>query len=417
MAEMTPFERVRSQAILHNAWRKVRENGLQSPCKDTREKVREFDRDVVRGLRQIADQLRGIRFRFEPQIGIRKRRAGKTPRPLVVAAVRNRIVQRAILDVLQLEPAIQEILSTPTSFGGIRDRGVRCAIATACRTIEAGAKYYIRSDIQDFFARIPRLHVLAQIEDQVRDPDFTNLLHAATDTILANLDEIGEDAYLFPLREMGVAQGSPLSPLLGNILLRDLDRDMNARGITCLRYIDDLILFGPTASRVRKAFESAQRSLGSLGMRAYDPRTDATKAEEGDVSDGFTFLGCHIGRGSLIQPVKAAKKKLLASVKDALTEGRRGIVIATDEGRPKVPQRRYVQALTDVDNILKGWGHAFSFCNGRMVFTELDRKIDEMLSDFKAFAGRYASGKSQAVHRRILGVHLLEDTPYLPLQA
>src|SRR4030065_2671657 len=114
-------------------------------------------------------------------------------------------------------------------------------------------------------------------------------------------------------------------------------------------------------------------------MSAYDPRTDATKAEEGDVNDGVVFLGGHIGRGSLIQPVKAAKKKLLASVKDALTEGRRGIVIATDEGRPKVPQRRYVQALTDVDNIMKGWGHAFSFCNGRMVFTEMDGKRHELI--------------------------------------
>lgn len=411
MSKHNPFKLVRSKSVLQNAWRKVRENGLQSRSSETREKIRSFDYEAFRKLRQIEDHLREKRFQFEPQIGVAKKRPGKKPRPLVVAEVKNRIVQRAILDVLQRERGIQEILSTPTSYGGIKERGVELAVRAVSKAIDEGARYFLRSDIEGFFTKVPRSLVLNEVAQYINDTDFLELLRRATDTELSNLDRLGEDVDLFPLDEVGVAQGSPLSPLMGNIFLKDFDRDMNGRRITCIRYIDDFILLGPTPSKVRKAFESAQRKLSAFEMRAYDPRSEKGKAEEGSVNDGFTFLGCQVNRGKLVQPSVEARKKLLQKVRATLREGRKGIRVAASGRSEGLPRKRYAQALVDVDNIVRGWGHSFSFCTGRLVFRDLDRKIDDMISEFFGFAKSQSSGKGPEIRRRVLGIQLLADTP------
>ena len=415
MGGRTLYRAIRAK-VLYAAWRKVRQNGLSSPSQETREAIKAFDAESFRHIRRIERQLRQGQFRFKPQKGIAKKRPGKKPRPLVVAAVENRIVQRAILDVLQREPAIRKVLETPTSFGGIKKRGRQHAIATVLKAIQDGGRYYIRSDIEGFFTKIPRPEVLAFFAKYFHDEESRDLLKRATDTELANLDQLGEDADLFPLGDVGVAQGSPLSPLIGNILLRNFDRDMNGRGITCIRYIDDFILIGPTLTNVRKAFESAQKKLAAFGMRAFDPTQETEKAEIGTLSGAFEFLGCQITSG-LIQPTKDARARLLATVEETLEQGRRAMMVAARETTRKLPKQRYAQTLVEVNHIVQGWGHSFAFCNGRHVFRDLDRKIDQKLAHLHRLAGLLAKGNLEGMPRRILGVHLLSDTRSMPLSA
>ena len=128
MGERSYYQAVRG-TLLHTAWRRVRENGLESLSQETRDAIKAFDVKALQHLRRIERQLRERRFRFKPQMGIPKRRPGKKPRPLVIAAIENRIVQRAILDVLQLSPPIRQIYENPASFGGIKERGRQHAIA------------------------------------------------------------------------------------------------------------------------------------------------------------------------------------------------------------------------------------------------------------------------------------------------
>ncbi len=412
MTKRTPYESVRGVA-LYEAWRKVRENAQRSPSRETRDAIREFEVSAPKHLRRIDRQLRDGKFVFLPQRGIPKKRPGKKSRPLVVGAIPNRIVQRAILDVLQAMPAIEAILKTPSSFGGIRRRDRREAIATACSSINAGGKYFIRSDIRDFFTKIPRQAVLDFLARHIDDGKFLDLVSRAMETTLANLAQLGEDASLFPLGDEGVAQGSPLSPLMGNILLANFDKEMNGRGITCLRYIDDFILLGPDAAKVRKSFESAQKRLALFGMEAYDPGVTPDKAQMGQTARGFDFLGCRILPG-LVQPSSKARKKLMELVDETLKSGRTAMIQAGKHSKGRLPRKRLVQTLVDLDNILLGWGHASAFCNNRQLFEELDKKISQDLSKFLQVAQALMKG-SDLAFRRVLGVHLLSDTPVVSL--
>lgn len=412
----TLYDQVRGVA-LRRAWRKVRENGTKSPSSATRSAIREFDANAENNLQRIYRALLKRRFLFRPQEGrLIRKPSGRGQRPIVLAPVENRIVQRAILDVLQSTPQVQAVLDTPTSFGGIRHRDRAKAISMAVQQIRGDCKRFIRSDIEGFFTEIPRQLVREYLSRTLGDSEIVDLFDASTATDLINLDELGDAAGMFPLEDRGVAQGNPLSPLMGNILLRRFDEELNRGDILCLRYIDDFLLLGPDRSLVRKAFRSAQRMLRDLGMKAYDPQRDREKAEEGPTGRGFNFLGCHVNPG-FVEPSRAARRKLIERVDAVLTEGKSELLRAAHADKTEVPRLRFVQTLARLDRVLLGWGHAVSFCDRRESLVVLDRKIDQRIRAFKALARQLAVGASAETRRRVLGVQLLADAPYRPLDA
>jgi hypothetical protein len=344
-----------------------------------------------------------------------QQRPGKSPRPIVVAPIENRIVQRALLDVLQAHPPLKPYFEVATSYGGLKKKGAPDAIEHAYRAMESGANYFIRSDIQGFSTKIPKSEVLSVIDGQVSDAKLMELLTAAVAVELENRAELERLADLFPLYDEGVAQGSSLSPFLGNIFLNDFDREMNDRGITCLRYVDDFLLMGPNKSSVLKTFQSAQKWLARYSMNAYDPRNDKKKAEMGDANKGFTFLGCDIHPGQ-ISPSRDARKRLLNSIEEVLAESER---LMNDPKKLARTRRGLVDTLHEVSNVVRGWGNQYAFCNNQQLIDQLDSKISDRIKRYRAHYSQVLNklqpAKKPADSRRLLGVHLLADSKQKPI--
>ena len=403
---------------MRKAWATVLENGRTSKCKKTRDEIDHFKQKAETNLGRINRLLRGEKFSFPPSIGIPLSRPGKNPRPVVVSPIVSRIVQRAILNVLQAEPALEPFYKIPTSFGGIKGRGlgVPGAVKAAYNFIRNGAQYFIRSDIEGFFTKIPKNLVLEKIKAIISDQKFNDLLQKAVQTELENLAELGKQADEFPIYEIGVAQGCCLSPLLGNILLAEFDVTLNDRGIVCLRYIDDFIILGPNKKKVLAAFQSAKQLLAGFGLNSYDPFTDKDKAEQGDVKQGFEFLGCEIRHGE-IKPNRKSKKRLLKSIGDILTKSMQ----AMHQPKHLVNKKlTLIDTLTVVNNIVKGWGNQYSFCNDPRGFQNLDRTLDDLLAQYwEVYSNnqrRWNKVKETVNSRRLLGVHVLEkDSKYDPI--
>ena len=406
---------VRRQPRLWAAWRHVHQNGLSSKSRETRAEVKAFQDEAPRHIPRIARRLQRKTFSFLPAQGIPQKRKGKTPRPIVVAPVENRLVQRSILDVLQDVPAMDPLFRVNTSFGGIKGRGVRQALQLAYEAVRGDAQFYVRSDIESFFTRIPKSTVLDQIESVVGDTDFMQLLADAVDVELSNLDALGANTALFPLHEIGVAQGCCLSPLMGNVLLGDFDRQMNGRGILCLRYIDDFLVLGPTEAKVRGAFRSAQRLLAQHGLRAYDPEEDNAKAEAGMVDKGFEFLGCDV-RPGMITPNKKSRRRLLASVSNVLDTS---VASMNDPEKLVADGRTFIDSLSEVSNIVHGWGNQYSYCNDRLVLRQLDEQIDSTINSYLSAYSEARRRLNPSRHpedaRRLLGIHLLADSKSDPI--
>ena len=140
-------------------------------------------------LRAIQKRLRDGTYAFSPKWGYAKRKSGGSRRGITVQGLSDRIVQRAILNVIYTrDPALRkclgsipEVLNVPTSFAGTPGRGVPEAIALAVRTIDGGAKAFAVSDMKDFFPCVPRNDVVQLVKENVHDDEFAALFGAVRD--------------------------------------------------------------------------------------------------------------------------------------------------------------------------------------------------------------------------------------------
>jgi RNA-directed DNA polymerase len=419
-ASRTLYDRVRGRQVLLAAWRTIRNNARRSGNRQSRLEAERFDENLPANIENIQRRLQRRNYNFAPAIGVAKSKGNgkKGKRAIVVAPVSDRVVQRAILDVLYKHcpsAPLMNVLETPTSVGGVPGRGIGHALALIEEAENGGAAFAIRSDIRNFFPSFPRAAVLSYLSEQVSDPEFVDLFARAVTVELANRADLGPDAELFPLGEDGVAQGSPLSVLAGNIVLREFDAQLNGRGVVCVRYIDDFLVLAHDGKSARKALEVGLAVLARLKLHAYAPADGSDKAWAGLVVSGFDFLGYRVVRG-LNPPSQAAREKLLAKVAAEIAEGKKWIqrVVKADQPQTKRIQC-YIQTLTELDSLLRGWAGAFKYSRSTQALAGIDSEIDVQLAAFERWFGALVQGKPTTSYRRAMGIRVLSDTEPTPL--
>ncbi|NEJ86021.1 hypothetical protein GR223_08690 [Rhizobium leguminosarum] len=216
------------QDNIENAWRVIQENARTSQSDTVRKEIADFAEDSGAKIRSLCHRLSRGKFEFGqskgiplPKLDSRGRKTGKF-RPLVLASVEARIVQRAVLNVLLTVPAIKGYVETPHSFGGLRRKivadenkrdnptAVPAAIKEALKSIEDGAQFYVAADIRSFFTKISKSRVLTIIRSAVNDDLFVDFIEKAITTELSNMAMLREKADDFPIQDIGVAQGNSL---------------------------------------------------------------------------------------------------------------------------------------------------------------------------------------------------------------
>ncbi|GAB4064218.1 hypothetical protein KHC28_13410 [Ancylobacter sonchi] len=397
--------------VLVAAWHAIRRNAETSQQERTKQRAREFGANLPANLRRLQKRLHGG-YRFDKAYGATPPKGGGKPgkRPIVVAPLEDRIVQRAILDVLQDATeisAVQHVLQTPTSIGGIRGRGVDHAIRLFDERVKEGDRFVAGSDISGFFTKISRPDVIGFLERAAVEPEFVQLVQDALTVELSNADKLSEeDRKLFPTGDDGVAQGCPLSALAGNIVLAEFDRQMNGRGITCIRYIDDFILIGKSMAAVKRAMNSAKTLLSGLGMDIYDPETSPNKAFIGPIGGGQVFLGYTLLPGSY-PPADAARDKLMKQVRGLIASGQRAIMKAVSDRRLNSSDPGYAKTLVAIDNTIRGWRTSFQCSRCPEVYDRMDGQIDRHLMDFHKFYSEKTLKCTPVQRRNALRVGLL----------
>lgn len=415
---MTPslYDQLRRRISLDEAWRVVYNNGLSSKSEVTRKQITEFAIDANRHLNRICGQLRKKKFKFRPSEGVLAKKPGKSSkRPIVIAPIENRIVQRATLDALQSYPPLKPYFTIETSFGGIKERSVSDALTAVYTAMQSGSAYFIRSDIESFFTKIPKPTIIEIISNEIDDSDFLSLFESAIQVELSNMAELGDDRENFPIYDIGVAQGSCLSPLLGNILLNEFDNEMNQGDVKCFRYIDDFIILAPTSQAAHSAFRKGNRLLSKYGLTEYDPATNRDKAEKGDTAKGFSFLGCDI-RPGMIRPNKKSQTRLVKSINDVF---QKSLSLMGEPEKLVAKHKTVTETFQEVSNILKGWGNQYAFCNDVNLMKRIDEKMDEKialyLARYSEWKNRHDANGLEENRRRLLGVHLLVDSKKKPI--
>lgn len=273
---------------------------------------------------------------------------------------------------------------------------VPAAISAVLAAIKGGGHFIVKSDISDFFTRIPKSRAHSIIDDAVRNESFSSIFRSAIKVELSNMADLRSKADLFPLYEIGVAQGCSLSPLLGNLVLSSFDAQVNAiNGVRCIRYIDDFIIIANDQAAAKQAFSLAKKLLSELGMSL-----SAAKTKRANIEERFDFLGIEFCNG-LLRPSRASQKKFLSSVEAIFSEGRQALLGDLDEVNERTS---LLGILSRAQRSMQGWGKYYYFTNDGKCFGQVDVQIEKML---RAYLGVYRDARSHAEqkhHLPILGL-------------
>ena len=380
---------------LEAAWRVIQRNGKYSNSDDVRQAIERFSEDPSRNLRLIQRRLSKSQFDFGKAKGapIKKLNAKGRPtgkiRPIVIAPLEARIVQRAILNVLVEIPDLKPYVNTPFSFGGLRKpkvadqtaseaySAVPAAIKAVLDEIGLGAAWFAAADITAFFTKISKSTVTGILEQCVNDADLLTLVEQAINVELINLVELRSLVSQFPIEDIGVAQGNSLSPLLGNILLANFDTMMNEGDCRCIRYIDDFIILAPNQKAANARLKRAQKLLGELGME-LSPEKSSKQALP--VEQGFEFLGIEVLPG-FVRPTRKKRTQFLNSV-SAQFEASRSAITEIRHGKKLDQKLALIATLKRVDGMIDGWGKHYWFCNDRQCFSAIDENVRGLIGSY-----------------------------------
>ncbi len=236
----------------------------------------EIEEEPVERLQKLAAQLTAGRYQSPPLNGVIVREADGDLRPLAIPPFFDRVAQRAVAQVLT--PALEPLMYHG-SFGYRLGRSRQNARHLIQAAYQEGYRWVYEADIEDFFDSVDwnrlRNRLTALYGD---DPLVTRVLAWVTAPVVYENQTIQRSA--------GLPQGSPLSPLLANLMLDDFDSDLESAGFRLARFADDFVILCKDREQAEAAAQAVVASLEEQGLR-INPAKTAIRT----FNQGFRYLG------------------------------------------------------------------------------------------------------------------------------
>ena len=225
----------------------------------------------------------------------------KELRPLGIPEVENRVVERAVRNVI--EPIFEHTFAQQ-SWGFRPGRGAKDALRQVNELLEKGKNWVVDADLKSYFDSIPQDKLMAAVSEHVADGRVLELIQKF---LKQGVMESGKG---WSPTDTGTPQGAVLSPLLANIYLNPLDHLMAKQGWQMVRYADDFVILCESQEEAQRALEAVSQWVGQAGLTLHPTKTRIVDASQ---PGGFDFLGYHFERG-----MKWPRKKSLDKFKEAI---------------------------------------------------------------------------------------------------
>lgn len=334
------YDRLLDRRALARAFEKVR-RAKGAPGIDG-QTIGDFEADLLGELMRLVNELRAKSYQPSPVRRVSIPKPGGGQRHLGIPTVRDRVVQQALLDILQpiFDPEFH-----PSSYGYRPGRSCQQAVAKATMFIRRyGLKHVVDMDLSKCFDRLDHGLILSSIRRRVTDGSILNLVQ------MFLVSGVMEDG-VWEATALGSPQGGVVSPLIANIYLDAFDQEMMRRGYRIVRYADDILILCRSQRSATHAMNVAVGILeGDLKLTVNRDKTHQTHA-----SQGVKFLGVVIG--SVHTRIATEKVAAFKAKVKAITR--------------KTSPVNLAKVISDLNPVLRGWANYFRMANCTKLYREL----------------------------------------------
>jgi RNA-directed DNA polymerase len=309
----------------------------------------------------------------KPEGGIRK---------LGIPTVLDRFIQQAVMQVLQRR---WDRTFSEHSYGFRPKRSAHQAVAQAQQYIAEGYRWVVDIDLEKFFDRVNHDKLMGEVAKRMTDKRVLKVIRAYLNA------GVMENGLVNPIDE-GTPQGGPLSPLLSNIVLDELDRELERRGHCFVRYADDCNIY----VRSQRAGQRVMQSIAEFITTRLKLKVNSEKSAVGRPWErkflSFSFTANREPRRRIApQAVKRFKERVRE-----LTRRTRGVSVE--------------QMVKQLTVYLRGWQEYFGFCQTSSVFRSFDEWLRRRLRATAWKQWKRGRTRFAELRRRGVGTHLAAQT-------
>lgn len=269
-------------------------------------------------------------------------------RMLGIPTVKDRLLQQAIAQ--WLSPKYEEDFSN-NSYGFRPNRNAHQAVLQAQQNLNEGYAWVIELDLEKFFDRVNHDKLMSTLAKKISD---TRILKLIRNYLQSGIMENGVSTP----RTEGTPQGSPLSPLLSNIVLNELDKELDARGHRYVRYADDCSIYVRSEASAQRVMESITNYIESnLKLKVNRTKSKVSRPQES------TLLGFSFYRGTNGWEIRIAPKSMERMRKKMKEQTRR---------KDPTPVKAKIKKLTAT---IRGWVNYFAIAKAKSKMRELDELV------------------------------------------
>jgi len=349
-SQMHLTERCFERQNVIRAWKRVKSNkGSAGTDGMTIEQAGVYLRAHWPGIRK---QLLSGNYVPKPVRKVEIEKPGGGVRQLGIPTIIDRLIQQCILQILQPQ---WDLTFHKHSYGFRPGRSAHQAICQAQSFVQQGRRWVVDVDLEKFFDRVNHDILMDRVAKRIKDERLVSL-------ILRYLKAGIMDQGVCSERHEGTPQGGPLSPLLSNLLLNEVDWELEKRGIAFCRYADDCNVYVRSERAALRAMQTMTKLMAGLKLKINPDKSAVAKAWE------RKFLGYQLWIG----PKRLVKRKVAPPALRKFKERVRELTSRTCG-------RSQEQVAKDLNVYLRGWKEYFRLADTPGIFGDLDSWIRRRL--------------------------------------
>ncbi len=350
--------------------------------------LEELDGFIRKNWNSIREQIRGRSYKPQPVRRVEIPKPNASKRKLGIPTVMDRVIQQGIAQIIS---PMCEPLFSDHSYGFRPNRSCEMAIKDMLMFLNEGYEWIVDIDLEKFFDNVPQDKLMSLVHNIINDGDTESLIRKY---LKAGVMVQGR----YEKTEQGTPQGGNLTPLLSNIMLNELDKELERRGLGFVRYADDCVIaVRSEASAKRVMYSITDWIERKLGLKVNADKTHITRPMNLKYL-GFGFWKDSKTKEWKCRPHKDSVQKFKRTLKK-LTERRKSMAFA--------------ERVKQLNRVIRGWINYFAIGRMKTAMTDIDAHLRTRLRVIIWKQWKVPKKRQWGLQKLGIGKDLARQTSYM----